>query len=359
MMEEILLSLCTAFLTDVELDGSTLSDMSEMEMDRMLSFATEQGVLPVAVAAIERYCPDFHLYSSEAFLAHYGVALKMRQQYLKRQDVMRRLSDIFLSSGIDMLYLKGATLSGLYPDPTLRCSSDIDFYLYGRSREGVSALERAGIDSTEYAHHHTQAMMDGVLLENHYDFFDRRNHRHNLILDDKMKMLADTEGRRIPFEFKGSYAPTPTMNAIFLMTHMSIHFVGETVTLRQLYDWALFLIRHSSSVDWNLVKDTFTRSDLMRFAGIIQTLVIRKLHIEVLCPIETVEDNLTERVWDSVVHPSSPNCARKNSVAYWARELKVFLQNGWKHHLVYPEESYLRLFFRFAWPSAVKLFKKR
>ena len=68
--------------------------------------------------------------------------------------------------------------------------------------------------------------MHGILLENHYDFVERQNHRQNLILDDELKKLANEEGRKIKAlfldsEIKNAYVMTPTMNAIFLMRHMS------------------------------------------------------------------------------------------------------------------------------------------
>jgi 1,6-anhydro-N-acetylmuramate kinase len=136
-------------------------------------------------------------------------------------------------------------LAQLYPVEEWRVFSDIDFYLYGKWQEGNRVLERHGIECRPYVHHNTEAVLNSTLLENHYDFLDRDNHKGNLMLDDELKRLAKVEGRSFPFKFENTevdnaYSMSPTMNAIFLMRHMAAHFFSESVALRMLYDWALF-----------------------------------------------------------------------------------------------------------------------
>ena len=66
----------------------------------------------------------------------------------------------------------------------------------------------------------------------------------NLILDDELKRMVKEHGRDYQAGFlhdnmDNAYIMPPTMNAVFLLSHMSGHFVNESIPLRMLYDWIL------------------------------------------------------------------------------------------------------------------------
>ena len=267
---------------------------------------------------------------------------------------MCEMASMFAKEGIDILFMKGVTLAQLYPNPAWRVFSDIDYYLFGKSEQGIAILKKHGIENSAYYHHHTQASLNGVLLENHYDFVERVNHRCDIILDDALKALAVKEGRSVKASFLGNeitnaYVMTPTMNAIFLMRHMSAHFVGETIPLRMLYDWALFLKNHAKDVDWQLVIGLYDRSEMSEFAGLIQYLLKTKLSVEyVECPVFPFDEENAEKLWQSIVYPSEQDPYKKFSFRYYIFEAKSFLKNRWKHKIVYPGESYAWLFCKYA-----------
>ncbi len=170
-------------------------------------------------------------------------------------------------------------------------------------------------------------------------------------LDDALKEIAEKEGHSLKAEFlgkdvKNAYLMTPTMNAIFLMRHMSAHFVSETISLRMLYDWALFLKKNGSEVDWNIVKDLYKQSDMMRFAEIVQGILSWKMNYECgVCPVALGQLKDVEKVWDSVINPPAPDTHAKFTLRYYMFEAKTFFANRGKHKIVYPQESYFLLFF--------------
>ena len=271
------------------------------------------------------------------------------------------MAKLFEKEGLDIMFMKGATLAQLYPNPEWRVFSDIDYYLYGKSEQGIEAMARHGIENSAYYHHHTQASLNKVLLENHYDFVERVNHKCDIVLDDALKALAEKEGKTIPATFLGedirnAYVMTPTMSAIFLMRHMSAHFVGETIPLRQLYDWALFLQKYAKDVDWALVKNLYDQSGMARFSGIIQQILRSHLEFECKdCPIASGKHEDVEKVWNSAVFPPKHDPYKKFSLKYYLFETKTFFANRWKHKIVYPGESFALLFFKYTWLGIKKM----
>lgn len=330
--------------------------------NEVLSFAAEQGVISPFISMLNQ--PGSEIEFSDEVYSYFGTIFKIEDDYKVRIETMKQLARLFSKEGIDVMFLKGATLARLYPCPNWRPWSDIDYYTFGRSDDSICTLGKNGLKSKDYFHHHTQSSLNGVLIENHYDFFDRHNHKCNHLLDDFMKELAMTEGKSCPFIFedaldiKNSYMLTPTMNAIFLMRHMSAHFVSETVPLRQLYDFALFLKSDGEKVDWKKVVDLYQKSGLMRFARIIVSIIKNNLGIRVTedkCPLISESGPMAEKVWQSIISIEGGNPYKRYGFRYMVYEVKTFFRNRWKHSLVYPDESYVRLFFVYAWSHVKRI----
>ena len=319
----------------------------------MLSLAAEQGVLPVIIPLLTDL--TFGDEASRMMLVEwYTIAQSNQQDYKLRKNIMREMADMFAKEGMDILYMKGVTLAQLYPEPSWRVFSDIDYYLFGKSEQGIAILKQHGIESSAYYHHHTQASLNGVLLENHYDFVERVNHQCDIILDDALKALAEKEGRSVKASFLGedinnAYVMTPTMNAIFLMRHMSAHLVSETIPLRMLYDWALFLKHYAKDVNWRLVTELYDKSGKTAFVGIVQELLRKRLNVSFDdCPVFPVKEDYVDRIWESIIFPPEANPYKKKSLRYYLYETKVFMNNRWKHEIVYSGESYALLFLKYS-----------
>lgn len=356
---DVIVGICN----DVLLKGTqpSLPKLSASEWEQTLEEASAQGVLPVVIGSMDNGLTAGGTQMGEQLLQWIGELLQNEQNYKMRLYVMRDLATLFGKAGLDILFLKGASLAQLYQKPEWRVFSDVDYYLFGESERGIKLLAEQEIENSAYYHHHTQASLNGVLLENHYDFVERVNHKCDVAIDDALKELAEKEGRSVRAEFLGekitnAYLMTPTMNAIFLMRHMSAHFVGETIPLRQLYDWALFLKKYAEEVDWSYVMLLYEQSGMMRFAGII--MAILKTHLEFecqVCPIKLRELSVSDMVWESIIFPPEQDPYEKFSLRYYIFETKTFFANRWKHKIVYPGESFVGLFFKYAWLGVKKM----
>lgn len=357
-LTEIVLQLCNSVLLKEK--KPQLPEMSAKEWDALFTFASGQGMLSV----ITQLFADLEMPPSAERLmivGWYVSSLETAARYQQRIDTMRQMVGMFAKAGMDIMFLKGAAIAQLYPVPRWRAFSDIDYYLYGESEKGIELMAQNGIENSVYYHHHTQASLNGILIENHYDFVERVNHKCDIVLDDALKGLAEKEGHSLRAEFlgydvKNAYLMTPTMNAIFLMRHMSAHFVSETIPLKMLYDWALFLEHHAKDVDWNKVSELYDQSGMTAFAGIIQELLRKRLEVSFAdCPVFPVKEDYVDRVWKSVINPPEPDPHAKFTLRYYLFEAKTFFANRWKHKLVYPGESYFLLFFKYAWLGVKKM----
>lgn len=332
------------------------------EWDEVLEMASSQGVLPIVIQQLNQANPKGGTPMEKQQLLNWiGIALLNEQSYKQRLHVMRKLARLLGEGGIDILFLKGASLAQLYPNPAWRVFSDVDYYLFGKSKRGIELLAQNGVENSAYYHHHTQASLQGVLIENHYDFVERINHKCDVALDDALKALAEKEGHTLRAEFLGedvsnAYLMTPTMNAIFLMRHMSAHFVSESISMRMLYDWALFLKKYAAEVDWVLVTQLYEQSGMTKFVEIIMTILKNRLEYEcTACPVILGGLEMADKVWESIVNPPAKDPHPRFSLRYYLFEARLFRANKWKHKLVYPVDSHARIFLKYTWLGTKKM----
>lgn len=353
--------------SDILLKGleGELPDLSAKDWDRMLALASEHGILsPITQKFTKIKVDDEQL--RMVMMDWYCTAIGSQQTYYQILEVMRQLSNLMAAEGLDIMFFKGAMLAQMYPCPEWRVFNDIDFYLFGNSERGNEIMLAHGLENTKCPHHHTMAVMNSILLENHYDFVERVNHRNDIIVDDELKALSRKEGKTKKLAFlhdsvDNAYEMTPTMNAIFLIRHMSAHFASETISLRMLYDWALFLKLYSKDVEWSHTIKIYEQSYLLLFVGIIQQILRSYMDYECHdCPLKYGNQKDAEKVWNSIIYHPRQNPYKTNTIKYHIFEASVFFSNRWKHKIAYPKESFFMLFLHHLYGGIkVLIFKQR
>ena len=316
----------------------------------VFDLSVQQRVLPLVVSLLETL-PQDQIATGATAVKAYLVTEKTIDDQKRRYEAMARVAAFFSERNLDVMFLKGATLATRYPAPELRFFGDIDFYLFGEFKRGEEILtEHGGVSSGDRCFHHTQTILDGVLFENHLDFISSKRHSSNRVLDNALKAKASRE--KVPFVVPGgepsahTWRMSPTMEAVFLMRHMSKHFASSEMELRQFYDWVLLVREDGDLIDWREVSRLYEASGMMPFAQIVSWIVREKLCVDLTMPISPEGGPIAERVWSDVVNPRRRKIFRKNTFRYYLREAQVLLQNRWKYKLVSPEDSYMALVFK-------------
>ena len=115
----ILIGLCNSVLLKGE--QAEKPNLTAKEWNEILSFAEEQGVLPVIVPLLTDLTFDDEA-SRMMLVEWYGIAQCNQQDYELRKSIMREMANMFAKEGIDILFMKGVTLAQLYPNPAWRAS---------------------------------------------------------------------------------------------------------------------------------------------------------------------------------------------------------------------------------------------
>lgn len=350
IVDSFLIPICTQNIMGKAPSKEFLPPLTSQEWDELCIFASSHGLMPVLMS----YLQTIHLNdekSTAVLIKWFGNSFQQEQETEIMALAARKLAMIMQKAELDVMFLKGLSLAQYYPSAKMRMSSDIDYYLYGKTEDGLKALETVGIRSDDVWDYHVHAEMNGVRLELHKMFIDVDRIDSNKVVERTLTQLAEEEGRSYRCEWMGdgvanAYRMAPTMNAIFLMRHMGIHFVSEAVSLRMLYDWGLFLLHEGKDVDWNKVTALYEQVGMMDFVSRIQSLLIDKLGMPVAecCPIKPMDGEQTKRIWESILSLGENSICQGSPLKTGLMRRYEMLRGRWKFKMVYPKDSFWKTY---------------
>ena len=301
---------------------------------------------------------------------------QVERKYEHQKSVIAKLAKFFAQHGIKMMILKGYGLSLNYPVPNHRQCSDIDIWLFEEKCAEDGSVERYGVQQKadkllhehynipidEGKHHHTVFYIDGVMVENHYDFLNIHAHRSNRDIEDRLWQLTRQPMEVVEVDGAEVYLPSPDFHALFILRHSASHFAAERIGLRHLLDWKFFVERYSVKIDWVGLFSFAEQMNMHKFLTSMNAICISKLGLHKACVPELECDPvLVERVWNEILRPEFTE-PRPRNVGYlrsWIYMFRRWWANRWKHRIVYRESLFstfvVQLWSHMLKPKSLKL----
>ncbi len=323
-------------------DSIGFSSLNNSEWEELLALGAEQGVAAIQADGLQKL-----IISKEAIppqkvrMLWANHTIQVEKRWNKHREVIGKLAGFYGSHDIKMMVLKGYGLSLLYPTPQHRPCGDIDIWLYGELERGDKLLHtERGIEIDKDHHHHTVFHIDGVTIENHYDFLNIHAHLSNREIEHELKSLAMQSGEKTDVHDSKIFLPHTDFNALFLLRHAGAHFAAAEIALRHIADWAMFVLHFHKDIDWERLEKTAKRQNMHRFLHCINGICIDLLNIppEIFPPFER-DKALEERMMSDILCPAFPDksALKSNLLNNFLFRLRRWWANRWKHRMVYRE----------------------
>lgn len=278
------------------------------------------------------------------------VLQNYEQRYTQCEKAIGSLAGFYNRHGFKMMVLKGYACSLDWPKPEHRPCGDIDIWLFGKQAEAdevlVSSQFSGGsnikIDSSH--HHHTVFEWQGFTVENHYDFINVHHHKSHVEFERILKSLGQDDSCSIDVNGEKVYLPSPNLNALFLLKHLMLHFSTGEITLRQLLDWAFFVEKHGTDVDWEWLESTLDQYGMKELYYVFNVICVGVLgfNIHFFRQVQ-LSPELKDRVFEDIISPEfgeeMPSSMLKRVLWKWRR----WRANEWKHKLCYKESLWSAL----------------
>ena len=356
----------TTFLQLIKLGIGTSKDAKiskDVDWDLLKALADVHGLTAVVLdgvsvlntnSQIRFWNPQFKLLWIGEVMQNY------ERRYAAYEKAICSLATFYNQHRFKMMVLKGYACSLDWPNPMHRPCGDIDIWLFGKQKEADKALDAwfkvqgSGFKVDGSHHHHTVFEWQGFTVENHYDFVNVYAHKSSAELEKVFKELGADDSHSVEVLGETVYLPSPNLHALFLIRHMVSHFAAAEITLRQVLDWAFFVVKHKNEVDWNWLDGMLEKYHMKEFLSCINAICVEDLGFPVdIFPAVKIVRELKERVLEDILDPEYTAAEPKGFFPRVIYKYKRWQGNAWKQEMCYGESRWFA-FWSGIWAKILK-----
>lgn len=351
-----MLSLIRAALHGINSDEDLFSNLTDSDWNEIFDLSTAQGVLVLSLNGItllnKKLQPPITLK-----MRWIASAETVEKNYKHKLATAKALSLRYRENNIRMMVFKGVSISRLYPVPSSREFGDIDIFLFGKSKEGDTILNKVSRNKFNISKKHICHVYKGVLIENHHTILSHGfmgKLKHSEYLEEQLMMILKEAGymndahldETTPTDDQLIFPP-PDFDSLFVTLHTLIHF-SERIVLRQLCDITLIFTALKGKINFSLYKDSLSKAGFEKLADAFISISVRYLGLDPECaPPYKSDFELEDRVWNDLMIPKilSPSKEKSNFFNVFIFNIKLMIIRRWKTEIIFPGQFIKRLFY--------------
>lgn len=270
--EKLLLTIL-ATSVDTSLDYSSLSTLSKIEdWNGFLKLAQSHGVASLVTDRLQNMLADL-LPPKQVLMTLVGHLLRQEKRYRWQLQTANILAKALKEEGVQMKVLKGISFSTYYHKPELRECGDCDIFLGEDFDIGNRVICEVGGTYEKGTYKHSHLHLNGLLIENHRYITDFHGTKRGVNLERMLQKYAKLPGDIIQgTELVRSNA---LFNAIHLLRHAQGNLMLGGMTLRMIYDWAVFLRAEQDNLDCHQLYADLEECGLRKFAEVLTGVCVK------------------------------------------------------------------------------------
>lgn len=255
-------------------DATPKESFKSIDWQALLDFGIKQSIVGVLFHGISRLKSEDATMPHAMFKKWVAIALSIRSE----NEIVFKNNANFTGFFYSKYKHRGCTLKGqgnalMYPDPYMRTSGDIDFWVApnkGETIDDIIRLSRQILPGCELSYHHaTLNSFNGTPIELHFrpSFVENKfyNRRLQNYFDEKREEQFNNFAS-IPDNNGVICVPKDDFNLIFQLSHIQRHFLFEGIGLRQLIDYYYLLRRGFSEEQRHEYVSTLKKTGMLKFS---------------------------------------------------------------------------------------------
>ena len=227
--------------------NKTSEEVKYVPWKEVMYTAEEQTVFGLAFSALESLRPKE--VGGSLLFEYIGRVNHIEQRNYVIDATLRVFTDLLKSYNLQSVIVKGQVVGSCYPNPFIRQSGDIDFWVsteeLKKCEELVEQNLRCTIKRAE-SEKHVEFQWKGIQFELHsclasFSASKHQNYFDRLVEQDKYCTIV----------IKGTEVASlsPTLNALYIFIHLFHHLIDTGVGLRQFCDWMMWLHRYKEDIN--------------------------------------------------------------------------------------------------------------
>lgn len=350
-MHKLFFYILNCVVNDTPVEDDRLRGLSASNWEELYHLAKQQGVTAVVFEKItplpKEAAPPREL--AMKWMSHSMAIEKQTRTIYQR---CAGFAQLMHEHGLHTLVLKGVAVSRYYPNPWHREFGDLDCYLYksdggkvawnGCYEEGNCIAELVGYVVKRGHYKHSHINYEGLEIENHQFSLAIKDGKDTKALECHLRRLVEQQGGGCAIGDSMMCTPSADFNALFLTAHAMSHFLYESIKVRHVMDWALFLKREQDKVEWNSFWQWCDKMHYTRFVQCMNYICVHQLSVQIHA--FTVEESeatkrLATRILQDIFEGDSLYTKGYKGVRFRIALAASYFKSMWKFHQVYQHSS--------------------
>lgn len=260
----------------------TFEPLSKKEWTEVYQLAKMHGMISVLMGELDKL-PKRCLPPMDMLMFWLGQAAHRETTYRQQLDLSCEFADALAEEGIKCLVLKGLSVGSYYPAEKSREFGDLDCFLVKDSKlafsEGNSVGRRLGAKVEQSGYKHTHIHYKDLLIENHKYLTNFNETRQGVVIEKTMRSLA-LKGVHKRIKETNLWVPDAEFNVLFLLKHSLGDFLANDMTIKAVYDWAVFLKAEHEHIDWQRIRRLSEECRLTAFFEVMTQAAMTYLGLE-------------------------------------------------------------------------------
>lgn len=270
--EEVLLGILASSVSGDALSNRLPLPLDEADWAELVRVAKLHGVASLVADEIQNLPKELLPGRKEVMLLIAHI-VKQTKRYAWQVATANKLALALKEYGVEMKVLKGISFSTYYHKPELRECGDCDIYLGNDFEVGNRVVRDVGGTSEFGTYKHSHMHLDGLLIENHRYITDFNGTKRGKALELLLQKYAGLPGERL--EGTALVRPCAHFNALHMMRHAYGNFIADGMSVRMIYDWAVFLKHEQHRLDWERLYEDLDACHLRKFVDVMVGLGVR------------------------------------------------------------------------------------
>ena len=243
--------------------------LKEADWKELYSIAKKQCLVGVLFDGIKKLPAEYVGMKKELLLQWMAESQMLEKANVRLNDAAIQVSEWFWKKGFRTCILKGQGNALMYPNPYSRTPGDIDIWVEGGDKRGISFVRSISPHEKACYHHIEFPSYKGIEVEVHYRPSFLLCFWHDRKLQKYYERVKEEQfSHRVMLGKEGEVAiPTAEFNVIFQLTHIFSHLMNEGIGLRQLLDYYYVLISDDLLLIRDRVQKKLKELGLWKFAG--------------------------------------------------------------------------------------------
>ena len=267
----------------------SMYDYSGTNWEEMIRLAASTGMLGIVFKRLKEISSSYDTLKRPLAGVEMSVFTRGINE-AKKKNLLKEIVSIARDENVPVLLFKGIVLSSLYPEPSMRFSSDTDMYIDEKDRNRmVDILVRMGyvFDSEDS----NENVVKYLLPKRHY--IELHSKLWSFVTGTKIDMLERMKltEKRVHGTFDGVECDTIDYaeQLIFLMFHLYKHLMFEHANIRFVTDIMLFFYAHCKEMNLSLLRDRMAFLEYWDFFSLLYEISVRYLGFERLPEMEALD----------------------------------------------------------------------